>query len=160
MRLCKHLGLILAEGEVRDCYEIECHASLYMLAMTELCMVVHHLQGLGLRGLRLTLSGFLVSCSTATWCFTIAWDNLYNFATFSKVVRNVLCESCMQHVMSSASVNCHTMQFVLLTLQDTKTVVGKLELVIGVALHIIFIFFYLMVFNVSHYYSTSDLSSA
>jgi len=34
-------------------------------------------------------------------------------------------------------------------LQDTKTVVGKLELVIGVALHIIFIFFYLMVFNVS-----------
>ena len=34
-------------------------------------------------------------------------------------------------------------------LQDTKTVVGKLELVIGVVLHIIFIFFYLMVFNVS-----------
>ena len=33
--------------------------------------------------------------------------------------------------------------------QDTKTVVGKLELVIGVVLHIIFIFFYLMVFNVS-----------
>jgi len=28
-------------------------------------------------------------------------------------------------------------------------VVGKLELVIGVVLHIIFIFFYLMVFNVS-----------
>lgn len=35
-------------------------------------------------------------------------------------------------------------------MQDTKTVVGKLELVIGVVLHIIFIFFYLMVFNVSH----------
>ena len=34
-------------------------------------------------------------------------------------------------------------------MQDTKTVVGKLELVIGVVLHIIFIFFYLMVFNVS-----------
>ena len=33
--------------------------------------------------------------------------------------------------------------------QDTKTVVGKLELVIGVVLHLIFIFFYLMVFNVS-----------
>lgn len=35
-----------------------------------------------------------------------------------------------------------------LSLKDTKTVVGKLELVIGVVLHIIFIFFYLMVFNV------------
>jgi len=34
-------------------------------------------------------------------------------------------------------------------MQDTKTVVGKLELVIGVVLHIIFIFFYLVVFNVS-----------
>lgn len=33
--------------------------------------------------------------------------------------------------------------------QDTKTVVGKLELVIGVVLHLIFLFFYLMVFNVS-----------
>lgn len=35
-----------------------------------------------------------------------------------------------------------------LSLKDAKTVVGKLELVIGVVLHIIFIFFYLMVFNV------------
>lgn len=33
-------------------------------------------------------------------------------------------------------------------MQDAKTVVGKLELVIGVVLHIVFIFFYLMVFNV------------
>lgn len=34
-------------------------------------------------------------------------------------------------------------------LQDTKTVVGKLELVVGVIIHIIFIFFYLIIFNVS-----------
>ena len=33
-------------------------------------------------------------------------------------------------------------------LQDTKTVVGKLELVVGVIIHIIFIFFYLIIFNV------------
>jgi len=41
-------------------------------------------------------------------------------------------------------------------MQDTKTVVGKLELVIGVVLHIIFIFFYLMVFNVSSCTTPAD----
>ena len=36
-----------------------------------------------------------------------------------------------------------------LTLRDTKTVVGKLELIFGVAIHIICLFFYLTIFNVS-----------
>ena len=34
------------------------------------------------------------------------------------------------------------------TLKDTKTIVGKLETIIGFALHFIFIIFYLMVFSV------------
>ena len=36
-----------------------------------------------------------------------------------------------------------------MTLRDTKTVVGKLELIFGVAIHIICLFFYLTIFNVS-----------
>ena len=36
-----------------------------------------------------------------------------------------------------------------MTLRDTKTVVGKLELIFGVAIHVICLFFYLTIFNVS-----------
>ena len=35
------------------------------------------------------------------------------------------------------------------TLKDTKTIVGKLETIIAVVLHIIFVMFYLLIFNVS-----------
>ena len=36
-----------------------------------------------------------------------------------------------------------------LSLKDTKSVVGSLEMVIGLAVHVVFVFFYLWVFNVS-----------
>lgn len=35
-----------------------------------------------------------------------------------------------------------------LTLQDTKTVVAKLELICGVVLHVLFAFFYLVIWQV------------
>ena len=35
-----------------------------------------------------------------------------------------------------------------MTLKDTKTVVNKIERIFAVLLHIIFIFFYLLIFNV------------
>ena len=35
-----------------------------------------------------------------------------------------------------------------LTLKDTKTVVGKLERLFGTVVHIVFFFFYLMIFQV------------
>ncbi len=34
-------------------------------------------------------------------------------------------------------------------LKDTKSVVGRLKFVISIVLHIVFIFFYLMIYNVS-----------
>ena len=34
------------------------------------------------------------------------------------------------------------------TLKDTKTIVGKLRMIVGVALHLIFIMFYLVIFAV------------
>lgn len=34
------------------------------------------------------------------------------------------------------------------TLKDTKTVVGKLELIVGVVIQCIFFFFYLIIWNV------------
>ena len=37
-----------------------------------------------------------------------------------------------------------------MTLKDTKTVVKKIERIIYAFLHIVFIFFYLLIFNVSH----------
>ena len=36
-----------------------------------------------------------------------------------------------------------------MTLKDTRTVVNKIERILMVLLHIIFIFFYLLIFNVS-----------
>ena len=35
------------------------------------------------------------------------------------------------------------------TLKDTKTIVGKLRTIVGTAIHLIFIMFYLLIFAVS-----------
>lgn len=37
------------------------------------------------------------------------------------------------------------------TLKDTKTVVGKLEMIVGVVIQMIFFFFYLIIWNVRTY---------
>lgn len=34
------------------------------------------------------------------------------------------------------------------TLKDTKTVIGRLEILIGVTVHVTFVFFYLLIFRV------------
>ena len=39
-------------------------------------------------------------------------------------------------------------KFLAATLRDTRTVVGRLELIIGVVVHLVFIFFYLLIFRV------------
>ena len=41
-------------------------------------------------------------------------------------------------------------KFLAATLRDTRTVVGRLELIIGVVVHLVFIFFYLLIFRVRH----------
>ena len=46
-----------------------------------------------------------------------------------------------------------------LTLRDTRTVVGKLENIIGVVVHFICIFFYLTIFNVRTQHSTARLAA-
>lgn len=40
------------------------------------------------------------------------------------------------------------------TLKDTKTIVGKLRMILGLALHFIFIMFYLLIFAVSPHLAT------
>ena len=47
-------------------------------------------------------------------------------------------------------------KFLAATLKDTHTVVGRLELMIGVAVHLLFIFFYLLIFRVRQELSTTD----
>lgn len=44
------------------------------------------------------------------------------------------------------------------TLKDTKSVVGKLENLMGVVIHCLFFFFYLMIWNVSAEHSHRDLN--
>ena len=39
-------------------------------------------------------------------------------------------------------------KFLAATLRDTRTVVGRLELIIGVVVHLVFLFFYLLIFRV------------
>ena len=39
-------------------------------------------------------------------------------------------------------------KFLAATLKDTHTVVGRLELMIGIGVHLLFIFFYLLIFRV------------
>jgi len=39
-------------------------------------------------------------------------------------------------------------KFLAATLRDTRTVVSRLELVIGVVVHLVFLFFYLLIFRV------------
>jgi hypothetical protein len=35
------------------------------------------------------------------------------------------------------------------SLKDTRTIVGKLERILGICIHIVFVFFYLLIWNVS-----------
>lgn len=43
---------------------------------------------------------------------------------------------------------CRERQNLAVQLKDTKSVVGRLKFVISIVLHIVFIFFYLMIYNV------------
>ncbi len=44
-------------------------------------------------------------------------------------------------------------KFLAATLRDTRTVVSRLELVIGVVVHLVFLFFYLLIFRVRFFYT-------
>ena len=54
------------------------------------------------------------------------------------------------HVAAAeVSLACRERANLAVQLKDTKSVVGRLKFVISVVLHIVFIFFYLMIYNVS-----------
>ena len=50
---------------------------------------------------------------------------------------------------AEVSLSCRERANLAVQLKDTKSVVGRLKFVISVVLHIVFIFFYLMIYNVS-----------
>ena len=62
------------------------------------------------------------------------------------------CAACCQvslHDIRDAVINIYReRKFLAATLRDTRTVVSRLELVIGVVVHLVFVFFYLLIFRV------------
>ena len=57
---------------------------------------------------------------------------------------------------AEVSLACRERANLAVQLKDTKSVVGRLKFVISVVLHIVFIFFYLMIYNVSSSLSPSS----
>ena len=69
-------------------------------------------------------------------------------------VRNACSPQVSLHDIRDAVINIYReRKFLAATLRDTRTVVSRLELVIGVVVHLVFLFFYLLIFRVRFFYT-------
>ena len=55
----------------------------------------------------------------------------------------------VHNAAAEMSLSCRERANLAVQLKDTKSVVGRLKFVISIVLHLVFIFFYLMIYNVS-----------
>lgn len=60
----------------------------------------------------------------------------------------VRCQCCLQLTLLHAQIYKERKNLAY-TLQDARGVVSKLELIMGVMMHVLFVFFYLIIFDVS-----------
>ena len=61
----------------------------------------------------------------------------------------VICLSTVGHKVPVPPFPCRQRTNLAAQLKDTKSVVGRLKIVIGVCLHLVCIFFYMLIYNVN-----------
>ena len=104
-----------------------------------------------MRVLALNAVGFLSVLRRKVWGCTSS-------GTATDLTHVVLSMTALVHgAFAELSMSCRERQNLAVQLKDTKSVVGRLKSVISIVLHIVFIFFYLMIYNVSSHLSLQYL---